>query len=68
MVLSEGFTDAGSTVGSSLELAKSEDGLYVRAIYLSDAGVALNFAAPKPGLRKLAKASSTTMASASGTH
>ena len=67
MVLSEGYSNAGSA-GSSLELAKSEDGMYVKAIYLSDAGVALNFAAPKSGLRKLAKSTSTTMVSASGTH
>jgi hypothetical protein len=67
MVISEGFSDARSA-GSSLNLAKSEDGLYVRSIYLGDLGLALNFAVPKAALAKLVKSTPATIGSASGTH
>ena len=66
MALSEGLSDTSSAEGASLVLAKSEEGMYVRTLYLNDMGVALNFAVPKMRMTKLAK--STTVASASGTH
>jgi hypothetical protein len=68
MVLSESASDASSATGASLMLAKSEDGMYVRTLYLNDAGVALNFGAPKTRMTKLGKSATPTMASASGTH
>ena len=68
MALSESLSDASSATGTSLMLAKSEDGMYVQTLYLNDAGVALNFAVPKSRMSKLAKSTTTTVASASGTH
>lgn len=68
MVMSESLSDASSATGSSLMLAKSEEGMYVQTLYLNDVGVALNFAVPKSRMTKLAKSTATTIASASGTH
>ncbi len=66
MILSSGLSDAGAGVGSSLELAESEAGMYVRTIYLKDPGVALAFSMPKVGMGKLA--SSAPAVTPSGTH
>jgi hypothetical protein len=68
MVMSESLADVSSATGASLTLAKSEEGMYVQTLYLNDVGVALNFAVPKSRMTKLAKSTTTTMASASGTH
>jgi len=68
MVLSESAAEISSAPGASLMLAKSEDGMYVQTLYLKDAGVALNFGAPKSRMAKLAKSSPPTVVSASGTH
>jgi hypothetical protein len=68
MVMSKGLSDASSATGASLTLAKSEQGMYVQTLYLNDAGVALDFAVPKSKMAKLAKSTTTTVASASGTH
>lgn len=68
MVLSEGLSEVSSARGASLTLAKSEEGMYVQTLYLNDAGVALNFAVPKSRMTKLAKSTTTTVASASGAH
>jgi hypothetical protein len=68
MVMSESVSDAGSATGASLTLAKSDEGMYVQTLYLNDAGVALNFAVPKSRMTKLAKSTTPTIASASGTH
>jgi hypothetical protein len=68
MVMSECLSDASSARGESLTLAKSEEGMYVQTLYLNDAGVALNFAVPKSRMTKLAKSTTPTIASASGTH
>lgn len=69
MIMAVSLSDAGSS-RTRLELAKSETGSYVKALYLGEIGVALNFDTPKPGrevhLTKVVPAPST--ASASGSH
>lgn len=69
MVMSEGASDASPAEGTKLLLAKSEDGVYVRALCLGDSGVTLHYGIPKSGkFTKLAKEqpANTTIASASG--
>ncbi len=68
MVMSEGLSDTNSATGASLTLAKSEAGMYVQRLYLNEVGIALNFAVPKSRMTKLAKSTTTAVASASGTH
>ena len=55
MVMATGFSDAPAASGSTLTLAKYEDGEYVQTLYLTEAGVALNFQMPKSGMSKFAK-------------
>jgi len=57
-----------STAGSEMKLATYDKTRYVKALYLYDAGVALEFAVPKPRMTKLAKSTSPVMSSASGTN
>jgi hypothetical protein len=68
MVMPTGISDFTTASDSSLALGSSDEGEYVRTLYLSDAGVALSFAMPKTAaLTKVAKSSKTaTMASAAG--
>ena len=48
--------------GSEMKLAKSDEVMYVKALYLNDEGVALEFTVPKPSMTKLAKSSPAAMA------
>jgi hypothetical protein len=69
MVLAEALSDAQSSVGTRLVLAKSDDGVYVRQLCLADSGITLDYAASKSAkFTRLAKApvTNTTLASASG--
>ena len=63
MVMAVGLSDADAASGSILKLAKYEDGEYVEALHLTEAGVALNFQMPKTNMSKLAKTNSPTSAS-----
>jgi hypothetical protein len=55
--------------GSGLTLTNSEGMTYVKALYIGDLGVELNFATPRTShASKLAKSQTATMASASGAH
>jgi len=65
MILANAVSQGGASSGSTLKLATSEGGTYVRMLYLDDAGIALQFRMPKP-MAKLAKSARTT--SASGTN
>ena len=67
MILASAIDEARTSSGSEMKLAKSEDTMYVKTLYLKDAGVALEFSGPKP-MTKLAKAASPATASASGTN
>lgn len=69
MVLAEALSDAQSSEGTKLVLAKSEEGVFVRQLCLGDSGIALDYAASKSvKFIRLAKApvTNTTLASASG--
>jgi len=68
MVLSESLSDISSAAGESLMLAKSEQGMYVQKLSLNEEGIAMNFAAPKTKMSKLAKSTSPATASAAGMH
>ncbi len=65
MVMATGLSDAPAASGSTLTLAKYEDGEYVQTLYLKDAGVALNFQMPKSTMSKFAKSNSPSSASGS---
>ena len=69
MIRAEGISNASMKSGSELQLARSESGMYVKALYLGDLGVTLSFATPKPGrdVRLTKSMPSATMA-ASGAH
>ena len=55
--------------GSGLRLSRSEGVTYIKALYLGDLGVELNFGTPRMSkAAKLAKSQTATMASASGAH
>ena len=55
--------------GSGLRLSRSEGLTYVKALYLGDLGVELNFGTPRMNkAAKLAKSQTASMASASGAH
>lgn len=56
------------TVGSGLKLGESEGMRYIKALYVGDLDLELNFAIPKSRIAKVAKSSQTTVASASGSH
>jgi hypothetical protein len=69
MAMAEGTSDATPDQGMKLLLAKSEDGVYVRALCLGDSGVTLTYAMPKSGkFTRLTqeRPANTTIASASG--
>jgi hypothetical protein len=69
MAMSGSSSGGGANPGSGLTLSKSEGMTYVKALYLGDLGVELNFGTPKVSkASKLAKSQTATMASASGTH
>ena len=65
MILASDASQLGCASETKLLLTKSEAGTYVRSLYLGDAGVMLNYQAPKPGKMVRAQPAST-MASASG--
>jgi len=69
MIMSASLSDLRAPQGSSLQLSKSEDGVYVTALCLADSGVMLSYGTPKTGkVTRLAKTkpAAPTMASASG--
>jgi hypothetical protein len=49
MAMAEGTSDAKADEGMKLLLARSEGGVYVRALCLGDSGVTLTYATPKAG-------------------
>lgn len=67
MILASAVDEGRISWGSEMTTATSESGTYVKTLYLKDAGVALEFSAPK-SMTKLAKAESRTVASASGSN
>ena len=67
MILASAIDDDRMSSGSELKMAESDGVTYVKTLYLNDAGVALEFSAPK-AMTKLAKAGSPSVASASGIH
>jgi len=54
--------------GSGLKLSESEGVKYVKALYLGDIDLQLDFGAPKSKITKVAKSQPPTMASAAGNH
>jgi hypothetical protein len=69
MAMSGSSSGYDAKPGSGLTLIKSEDMTYVKALYLGDIGVELNFGTPKASkASKLATTHTATMASASGAH
>jgi hypothetical protein len=68
IIMAESISDPAST-GSSLTLAPSDNGAYVRTLGLGDVGLALDFGEPKAGkVTRLGGSKPTEMASASGSH
>jgi hypothetical protein len=68
VIMPEDISDPTST-GSSLMLAPSGSGAYVRTLALGDVGLALDFGEPKAGkVTRLGGPKPTEMASASGSH
>lgn len=67
MILSTSSSDLRGESGSGLTLAASENAVYVKALYLGDLGVKLNFDMPQGKLTRFPKSHSTTIAAASGT-
>jgi hypothetical protein len=68
MVLSESQSEASSAGGTILRLEGSESGMYVQRLSLNEVGIAMNFAAPKMSMSKLAKSTLPATASAAGMH
>ena len=69
MAMSGSSSGYDAKPGSGLRLSMSEGVTYVRALYLGELGVELNFGTPKMSkAAKLAKSQTATMASASGAH
>jgi hypothetical protein len=69
MAMSRCSSGTGEKPGSGLTLNRDEGMTYVKALYLGDLRVELNFATPKLGkATKVAKSQTATMASASGNH
>lgn len=70
MIMAQALSDAMAKHGSSLELAKSDMGPYVKTLYMGNLGLALDFRVPKPDrearLTKFKPA--TRKASASGSN
>jgi len=55
MILATSIDNAIGSSGSEMKLAWFDDAMYVKALYLNDAGIALEFTLPKPSVMKLAK-------------
>ena len=69
MAMSASSSASGAKPGSELSLGKSEGVTYVKALYLGDLGVELNFGAPNViKTAKLYKSQPATLAAASGSH
>lgn len=69
MVLSASSSDMQFAEGTKLLLAKSEEGVYVRALCLGDSGVMLNYRMPDAGkITRLVKPKPSVVTSASGAH
>ncbi len=69
MILSVSSSDMQFAEGAQLLLAKSEEGVYVRALCLGDSGVVLNYRMPEAGkVTRLVKPKPSVVASASGAH
>ncbi len=69
MILSASSSDVHFAEGTKLLLAKSGEGVYVRALCLGDSGVMLNYRMPKAGkVTRLTKPQPSVAASASGAH
>ena len=69
MIMATSTSDLKTGAGTKLVLAKSEEGVYVRALCLEDSGLMFNYSMPKAGKTiNLAKTKpkATTMASAAG--
>jgi hypothetical protein len=68
MILASDMSQAVPSSETKLLLTKSETGMYVRALYLGDSGVMLNYGVPKSGklMRLSPPQPAPTMASASG--
>jgi len=69
MAMAEGSSDAKPDEGMKLLLARSEVGIYVRALCLGDSGITLTYAMPKSGkVTRLTqeRTANTTIASVSG--
>lgn len=67
MILASAVDEGRISSASEMTIAASEGGTYVKTLYLNDAGVALEFSAPR-AMAKLAKAASPRVASASGSN
>jgi hypothetical protein len=68
IIMPEDISDLASS-GSSLKVAPSGNGAYVRTLALGDVGLALDFGEPKAGkVTRLSGPKPTEMASASGSH
>jgi len=69
MAMSASSSGYEAKPGSALSLSKSEGMTYVKALFLGDLGVELNFGAPRLSkAEKLVRSQTATMASASGAH
>jgi len=69
IILSASSSDVQFAVGTRLLLAKSQEGVYVRALCLGDSGVMLNYRMPEAGkVTRLTKPQPSVVASASGAH
>ncbi len=69
IILSASSSDVQFAEGTRLLLAKSQEGVYVRALCLGDSGVMLNYRMPEAGkVTRLTKPQPSVVASASGAH
>ena len=70
IIMSSSISDSAGKLGSALEVVRSENARYVRALDLHDLGMVLNFEVPKArsGTRLVKSPAKTTVASASATH
>ena len=61
-------TSTARVSGSGLKLSESEGVKYVKALYLGDIDLQLDFGTPKSKIAKVAKSQPPKMASAAGSH
>jgi hypothetical protein len=67
MVMAKALSGTGDKATSGLQLATSEKGTYVKSLYISEFGVALDFSPPKRGRElRLTRATHVDVASAAG--